>query len=86
VARGLPRTLLAIATRPRLWGTALRVARRTAAPRWWAVRPFLPLPPADYVRFRMVTQYGDERHAVVPGDVLNYLAWCRIQHRLAGGG
>lgn len=80
--RGAMRSALAVAARPQLWGTALRMVRRTAAPRWWATPPFLPIPPGDYVQFRMVTQYGDERHAVVPADVLNYLSWCRTQHRL----
>jgi hypothetical protein len=77
---------LAVAAHPPLWSTALRMVRRTAAPRWWARPPFLPVPPPDYVQFRMVTQYGDERHAVASADVLNYLSWCRTQHRLQRGG
>ena len=31
----------------------------------------------DYLRFRLVTQYGDDEHAPEPDDVLNYLRWCR---------
>jgi hypothetical protein len=51
--------------------------RRTAAPGWWRRAPFLPLPSPDYLRFRMITQYGDPDHRPVPADVLNYLTWCK---------
>jgi hypothetical protein len=44
---------------------------------WWRHRPFLPVPPAEYVRFRMLTQYGDNEHDPDAADVVNYLSWCR---------
>ncbi len=68
-----------VAGRPRLWVTAVRQARRTAPRGWWRHRPFLPVPGGEYLRFRMLTQYGDADHPPVPADVLNYLAWCRAQ-------
>jgi len=69
----------AVAVRPRLWGVALRTWRRTTPARWWLHRPFLPLPDRDYLRFRLVTQYGSPGAAVQSEDVLNYLAWCKRQ-------
>jgi len=39
--------------------------------------PFLPVPPADYLRWRMFTAYGDE-HAVPPlEDVVRFARWRR---------
>jgi len=76
-ARGVATVVVAVVGRPRLWGTALRQWRRTTPRSWWKHRPFLPVPSADYVTFRMVTQYGSADHRIEPVDVLNYLAWCR---------
>lgn len=67
----------AVAVRPRLWRTALRQARRLAAPGWWRRAPFLPLPTREYLELRMVTQYGSAQHRPDPRDVVHYLAWCR---------
>lgn len=69
--------VLAVARRPRLWGTALRQAGRLARYGWWRRPPFLPLPPPAYARFRLETQYGDPDHRPDPDDVLRYLAWCK---------
>ncbi len=63
--------------RPPLWPVALRQWRRTVAPQWWRHRPFLPVPPREYLRFRQVTQHGRAEHPVQRSDVLNYLQWCR---------
>ena len=68
---------VAVARRPRLWRTAVRQMRRTAAPGWYRRAPFLPVPSGDYLRFRLVTQYGQPDHHPVAADVVNYLAWCR---------
>ena len=67
----------AVAARPVLWSTAIRQMRRTAAPGWYRRAPFLPLPSGDYLRFRLVTQYGDADHRPDATDVVNYLSWCR---------
>jgi hypothetical protein len=67
----------ALLRRPDLWLTALRQVRLLAAPGWWRRTPFLPLPDAEYLRFRLVTQYGDAEHAPEPADVIAYLHWCR---------
>ena len=62
--------------RPSLWATALRQGARLARPRWWAHPPFVPVPDADYLRFRFETQYGDDAPPE-PRDLLAYLEWCR---------
>jgi hypothetical protein len=69
--------LTAVAARPALWPTALRQARRLAPTRWWTRPPFLPLPAPSYLRFRLVTQYGDPTHRPQADDVVRYLRWCR---------
>jgi hypothetical protein len=73
----------AVAVRPALWLTAARQYRDALPARWWARRPFLPVPAGDYVRFRLQTQYGALDHRIEAADVLNYLSWCRLQRSLA---
>jgi hypothetical protein len=65
-----------------LWPTALRQVRRLAARGWWRRWPFLPLPPRSYLRFRLLTQYGDASHDAQRGDVLNYLRGCQHWDRV----
>jgi hypothetical protein len=67
----------AIAPHPGLWATAARVMVRTARRGWWRRPPFLPLPDAEYVRFRMLTNYGDADAAPTAEDIVDYLSWCR---------
>jgi hypothetical protein len=45
--------------------------------RWYRELPFLPLPPPEYVRWRMLTAYGDEDAVPPPGDVLRLARWRR---------
>jgi len=82
--RGLPSlrqwigpVAVAVARHPALWVTAVRQVLILASPGWWRRRPFLPLPDAAYLRFRLVTQYGDGAHPPEAGDVVAYLHWCR---------
>ena len=63
----------ALARRPLLWPTALRQARAMAPSGWWRRRPFLPVPTADYLALRAVTQYGDAGRAPAAVDVIAYL-------------
>jgi hypothetical protein len=44
---------------------------------WYRVRPFLPLPPPEYVRWRMYTAYGDELAVPPVADVLRFARWRR---------
>ena len=69
------RIFLAIAIRPWLWWVAVRQALRIARPGWWRSMPFLPLPDADYLRFRLETGYG-EVLVPPPADLVAYLEWC----------
>src|SRR5690349_23735953 len=56
---GMAAAVGAVARRPRLWPVAVRQWRRTTPPGWWRRRPFLPVPSGEYLRFRLLTQYGD---------------------------
>jgi hypothetical protein len=67
----------AILRRPDLWLTAVRQLFRLIPRRWWATSPFLPIPARDYLRFRLITQYGDHQHVVEVADVLSYLTWVK---------
>jgi hypothetical protein len=71
----------AVLVRPSLWPTALVQALRLVPRGWWRTAPFLPVPPSDYLEFRLVTQYGGghgaERGAIRAHDVIDYLRWCR---------
>jgi hypothetical protein len=78
--RGVIRSGAALGAHPSLWPTALRQAGRLCRPGWWRRAPFLPIPDAEYVRFRLETQYGPDG-VPDPGDVLVYLRWCREHDR-----
>ena len=77
--RTWPRLALALAGRallsPTLAAALLRVLWNFRARDWYRRPPFLPLPPREYVRWRMHTAYGD--HAAVPpvDDVVRYARW-----------
>lgn len=63
------------AVRPALAVALLRVAWRFRRRHWWKRAPFLPVPSATYVQWRMHTAYGDH-HAVPPvEDVERYARW-----------
>ena len=70
---------LAVVVRPGLWLVAVRQVLRLARRDWWRHPPFLPVPDADYLRFRLTTQYGDPEHAPDPADLVSYLRWCRTE-------
>ena len=78
-SRNWARLALALSARalasPPLAADLLRVAWRFRARRWYRRAPFLPLPPREYVRWRMHTAYGD--HDAVPpaDDVVRYARW-----------
>lgn len=69
----------AVMRHPSLWAVAVRQWVRLTPAGWWRRRPFLPVPSGDYLRFRLLTQYGDTEHAPSADDVLHYLRWCRQQ-------
>ena len=67
---------------PRLAIDLCRMVWAFRARSWYRRRPFFPLPPAAYVRWRMYTAYGDE--AAIPpfDDVVRFARWRREVMRL----
>lgn len=82
--RQVARIAGAIARRPGLWIPALRTGWRLRRNRWWAVAPFVPVPSPAYLRFRMVTAYGDAEADPTVDDVITYLRWCRAWPAVRG--
>ena len=80
-AVGMFAVLGAVLVRPSLWVTAAVQLKRFVPDDWFRRAPFLPLPDARVLRFRVVTQYGDPEARVVPGDVVAWLRWCKTENR-----
>ncbi|MFM7068841.1 MAG: hypothetical protein ACKOYM_05200 [Actinomycetes bacterium] len=71
-------------SRPSLWGTAVRQSVHLAPRGWWRRPPFLPVPDAGYLHFRMVTAYGgDGSTPPTAEDVVAYLRWCKAWPEVA---
>ena len=68
--------------RPHLWATAVSAAVAFAPRGWWRQRPFVPIPDAEMVKWRIATAYGSSEADVDPADVVAYLEW---RHRSAQG-
>lgn len=62
---------------PALLGLAWAARRRG----WYRRPPFLPLPPASYLRWRLDTAYGDPEAVPPEADTIRYLAWARRMRR-----
>ena len=62
---------------PRLALDLLRLVWSFRARDWYRRAPFLPFPPADYMRWRMFTAYGDERAVPPLDDVVRFARWRR---------
>ena len=58
---------------PAMLGLAWAARRRA----WYRRPPFLPIPPIEYLRWRMDTAYGSEDAAPPPGEASRYLRWAR---------
>ncbi|MFW2382099.1 MAG: hypothetical protein ACN4GZ_10100 [Acidimicrobiales bacterium] len=69
----------AVAKQPRLWTTALKAYRSLVPEKWWTRRPFLPVPDADWMHFRLETAYGgDGTPADSAGEELTtWLNWLK---------
>jgi hypothetical protein len=61
--------------RPTLAVDLLRVAWRFRSRGWYRRPPFLPIPPTEYVRWRMHTAYGDSDAVPPAEDVIRYARW-----------
>ena len=62
---------------PRLALDLARLAWSFRARGWYRRPPFLPLPPRDYLAWRMFTAYGDERAVPPVEDVVRFARWRR---------
>jgi len=60
---------------PSLGADLLRVAWRFRRRGWYRRPPFLPLPASEYVRWRMLTAYGDPNAIPPADDVERYARW-----------
>ena len=63
--------------RPRLAIDLLRLAWSFRARSWYRRPPFLPVPPREYIRWRMFTAYGDEDAVPPVEDVERFARWRR---------
>ena len=70
-------TLVAVARRPWLYGTAVRQWRALTPPGWWRRWPRVPEPSPAYLEFRLVTMYGSPEAKPSPEELVGYLEWCR---------
>lgn len=67
--------------RPGLVPALIGMAWSFRARDWMRRPPFLPLPPRDYMRWRMETAYGDPE-AVPPADELErFVRWAAAMRR-----
>lgn len=62
---------------PRVAADLLSLAWAMRRRGWWKVPPFLPLPPAEYLKWRLYTAYGDENAVPPKQDVLRMARWRR---------
>jgi hypothetical protein len=60
---------------PGLGVDLLRVAWRFRSRAWYRHPPFLPLPDRTYLRWRMLTAYGDPDAVPPVDDVVRYARW-----------
>jgi hypothetical protein len=60
---------------PRLALALVQVAWRFRKTDWYKRIPFLPMPDATYIRWRMFTAYGDYNFVPRAADVERYVLW-----------
>jgi hypothetical protein len=60
---------------PRTGYALLTMAWRFRRRHWWRIPPFLPLPSAPYMQWRMHTAYGDHNAVPPASDVVRYARW-----------
>jgi len=59
-----------------------RTAWAFRARAWYRRPPFLPVPPASYMRWRMETAYGDPGAVPSVAELERYLVWTSRMRRL----
>lgn len=81
MAYNFARIIVRALIRPRLLLILLATGWRFRRRGWYRRPPFLPLPPADYMRWRMHTAYGDERHMPSAEELEAYVRWAARMRR-----
>src|SRR5690625_7344393 len=69
-------------------GTAillLRAGWKFRARGWWRRPPFLPLPPPEYIEWRLHTAYGEGERGPDPAELERYLRWVLWMNRPPAG-
>jgi hypothetical protein len=61
--------------RPRLLALLIATAWRFRRRGWYRRPPFLPVPPANYMQWRIHTAYGDEARASTSAELEAYIRW-----------
>jgi hypothetical protein len=67
---------------PRVARDLLSLAWAMRARGWYRAPPFLPLPPPEYLRWRMYTAFGDEESLPSAPEIVRYARWRRELLRL----
>ena len=67
---------------PRIARDLLGLVWAMRARHWYRVPPFLPLPPPEYLHWRMLTAFGDEGALPSALEVVRYARWRRELLRL----
>ncbi len=67
---------------PRLALDLLHLTWSFRARDWYRRPPFLPVPPREYMRWRMFTAYGDENAVPPVEDIVGFARWRRETMRL----
>jgi hypothetical protein len=65
------------AVNPRVARDLVSLAWSVRRRNWYREPPFLPLPPPEYLRWRMLTAYGDEDAVPPADDVVRLARWRR---------
>jgi hypothetical protein len=73
-------------SRPRLLAAMMRAAWRFRARGWWRRPPFLPVPPPEYLEWRMHTAYGDQGRVPTALELERYVRWANRMHGTRRGG
>jgi hypothetical protein len=76
------RRFAALALRdPRLIAPLLASAWRFRRREWYRRPPFLPVPPAEYVAWRLNTAYGRDDAVPTADELRRYLSWTSRMRR-----
>ena len=86
VARAVAEAGNAVYARTPLLPSIITTAYTLRPRRWWTQRPFLPLPEAEYTRWRLYTAYGNRRRRPTFSDIASFAVWRQGIRRLVDMG